>query len=106
MIESSSWGKDERLSEDVEVLDSQAEEEVLDEEEEAVLVRFRVLLNKYDEYVDRSLYSEVVCFLGSAWDSVCFCEFKKWSEDELSRSFGFSVILLVKSHGVLIGSSI
>lgn len=43
MIESSSCGSDERLSEEVEVRDSHAED-VLELEEDAVLERLRVLL--------------------------------------------------------------
>lgn len=58
--------------------------------------------------MDRSLYSQA-SFL--QWldcddcESVCFCEAKKWREDELRRSFGFSGDLFVNSHGVLMGSS-
>lgn len=62
MIESSSCGSDERLSEEVEVRDSHAED-VLELEEDVVLERLRVLLIRYEEYVDRSLYSLELCFL-------------------------------------------
>lgn len=112
MIESSSCGSDERLSEEVEVRDSHAED-VLELEDDAVLDRLRVLLIRYEEYVDRSLYSLELCFLFASvelldsddWESVCFCEAKKWRDDELRRSFGFSGNLFVNSHGVLMGSS-
>lgn len=111
MIESSSCGSDERLSEEVELRDSHAED-VLELEEDAVLERLRVLLIRYEEYVDRSLYSQasflfpLVQWLDSDnCESVCFCEAKKWRDDELRRSCGFSGDLFVNSHGVLMGSS-
>lgn len=60
MIESSSCGREEKLSDEVEVRDSHAED-VLEEEDDVVFDRFRVLLIRYEEYVDRSLYSLELC---------------------------------------------